>query len=148
MIRLAVNSDIDSITNLARQMFKQSIYSKHEWHEDFFKSLAGKYIAGDKLLAMVYEKDKEVQGFFFANIVGSFYGPPRQATQQLFFIHPMHRGGKAAVTMMKKFEHWGRAMGCDTLCFAQTAFGADDRWQKFCQNLGYTHVGAVFFKGL
>lgn len=148
MIRESQPSDIPQITKLGHQMYMQSIYSKWPWDWEKAHNMASRYTRdGDKLLLCFYKGDM-LAGFLFANLCTHFYGSTKQATQQLFYIHPLHRGGTAAVRMMKKFEHWGRYNDCDNLCFSQSSEGADDRWHKFCQNLGYVHVGATFFKEL
>ena len=49
---------------------------------------------------------------------------------------------------MKKFESFGRYHNCQLLNFSQSVQGVDDRWDKFCENLGYNHIGNTYFKDL
>ena len=101
----------------------------------------------DKLM-LVYEKDAEIVGMLLASTHGQFYTDIKVASQQLFYIYPIHRGGSTAVRLMKKFESFGRYNDCQLLNFSQSVQGVDDRWDKFCQSLGYTHIGNTYFKDL
>jgi GNAT superfamily N-acetyltransferase len=148
MIRLAKPSDIEQSVELGRQMYQQSIYSKYPWDNEKATNMALRYGKDSDKLFLVKEHEDRITGFLLANIGYHFYGPAKVAYEQLFYIHPMHRGGSTAVRMMKKLEHWARFQECDLICFGQSAEGVDDRWNKFCQNLGYSPVGTTFFKDL
>lgn len=149
MIRQAIQDDKERVMNLGWLMWKQStVYEKFGWSWDKVSNMFDRYCQQPEKLMLVVEKDDNITGMLLANTHSQFYTNAKVASQQLFFIHPLHRGGSSALRLMKKFESFGRHNDCDVLNFSQSVQGVDDRWDKFCKNLGYTHVGNTYFKDL
>tara|TARA_R110000822_G_C15285285_1_gene490537 strand:- start:341 stop:790 length:450 start_codon:yes stop_codon:yes gene_type:complete len=149
MIRQAYTSDKGAVLKLGLCMWKEStVYEKYGWSWKKSGDMFDRYCDKPEKLMLVYEKGNEIVGMLLANTHGQFYTDIKVASQQLFYIHPLHRGGSTAVRLMKKFESFGRYNDCQLLNFSQSVQGVDDRWDKFCQNLGYTHIGNTYFKDL
>lgn len=149
MIRQATSRDKEAVMQLGWNMWSEStVYQKYGWSWSKASDMYDRYCAKPQKLMLVYESDGEIVGMLLANIHSQFYTDIKVASQQLFYIHPLHRGGTAAVRLMKKFESFGRYHDCNLLNFSQSVQGVDDRWDKFCKNLGYTHVGNTYFKDL
>lgn len=149
MIRQAELKDRESVVKLGWLMWKQSpVYEKYGWSWDKAANMFDRYCQRPRHLMLVVDEEDKIVGMLLANIHSQFYTDINVASQQLFYIHPLHRGGSAAVRMMKKFESFGRHHDCQLLNFSQSVQGVDDRWDKFCENLGYTHVGNTYFKDL
>lgn len=158
MIRQATHADKGGVIKLGWEMWAESpVYDKYQWSWPKVSNMFDRYCQQPEKLMLVYEKDvlardstisKLIVGMLLANTHGHFFSDIKMATQQLFYIHPLHRGGSAALRLMKKFESFARYNECQLLDFSQSVQGADDRWDKFCENLGYTHVGKTYFKDL
>ena len=158
MIRQATKADKEKVMKLGWNMWAEStVYEKYGWSWSKASEMFDRYCEQPEKLMLVYEVDvlerdgdvkKEIVGMLLANTHGQFYTDIKVASQQLFYIHPLHRGGSAAVRLMKKFESLGRYNDCQVLNFSQSVNGVDDRWDKFCKNLGYKHVGNTYFKDL
>jgi hypothetical protein len=149
MIDAAEPKDIDQIVAIGRQMWSESeVYSGYEWCDKKAQHMAYDHIHHPEKLLLVDRRDDKVVGFLFADIGDHFYGPAKMAREQLLYIIPEYRGGSTAVRFMKLFQQFGELHNCDILMFSQSAGGMDDRWDKFCQNLGYKPVGKTFFKDI
>ena len=149
MIRQATHQDKEQVLRLGYSMWAEStVYDKYGWSWDKATDMFDRYCGQTEKLMLVYEVDGDIVGMLLASTHGQFYTDIKVASQQLFYIHPLHRGGSAAVRLMKKFESFGRYNDCQVLNFSQSVNGVDDRWDKFCKNLGYKHVGNTYFKDL
>ena len=149
MIRQAEHADKEKVMQLGWNMWSEStVYQKYGWDWSRVSDMFDRYCQRPEKLMLVFEKDDEIVGMLLANIHGQFYTDIKVASQQLYYIHPLHRGGSAALRLMKKFESFGRYYECQLLNFSQSVQGVDDRWHKFCENLGYRHVGNTYFKDL
>lgn len=149
MIRQAEHSDKEKVMQLGWNMWSEStVYANYGWDWSRAGNMFDRYCQRPEKLMLVYEVDDEIVGMLLANVHGQFYTDIKVASQQLFYIHPLHRGGSAALRLMKKFESFGRYYECSVLNFSQSVQGVDDRWHKFCENLGYRHVGNTYFKDL
>lgn len=149
MIRQAYVTDKGAVLNLGWHMWKESpVYEKYGWSWNKAGQMFDRYCDKPDKLMLVYEKDAEIVGMLLASTHGQFYTDIKVASQQLFYIYPIHRGGSTAVRLMKKFESFARYNDCQLLNFSQSVQGVDDRWDKFCQSLGYTHIGNTYFKDL
>lgn len=158
MIRQATHADKEVVLNLGWCMWSEStVYDRFEWSWQKVGKMFDRYCQQPEKLMLVYERDvlardssvsKAVVGMFLANTCPHNLHEIKVAIQQIMYIHPLHRGSSAALRFMKKFESFGRYNDCQLLDFSQSVQGADDRWDKFCENLGYTHVGKTFYKSL
>jgi GNAT superfamily N-acetyltransferase len=96
----------------------------------------------------VVERDNEVVGFFIA----SRHTVPwnrRQwiSEEELFFVLPEHQSARIALMLFKKWESWCRDTHVHHMLFNPTSFVDDntDRWDGFCQALGF-EVGGKSYK--
>jgi len=92
-----------------------------------YRDAAGQCIGG--LVGYVY---REAQGL--GDLVAQDLG---------WYVDPEHRGGTAAVRMVRDFEAWAKSKGARCVLLAQTTAINVDRTRQWCEALGYTVIGYV-----
>lgn len=146
MIRPIKSSDIPRLVELGRDMHQLGIYSEYDFNPAKAAGYLKRFTVYPDLAGFVFLKDGVIQGGVFGYLDEHFFGGELIAVQENLFIHPDYRGGTAAIRLMKAFNQWAESHNVSCIVFETSQGGKDDRWLKFCENLGYEHVGYVFHR--
>lgn len=95
----------------------------------------------------VAEKDGQVVGMLAACLIATWFGSDVAASEELFFVHPEHRGSRAALVLMKSFCEWAKDAGAKHLR-AGVATGTGKAAERLYQHVGMHYVGGNFSKHL
>jgi GNAT superfamily N-acetyltransferase len=144
MIRAIKTTDIPSLVRLGDSMHRLGIYADYNFDPAKLASHIKKFTVSPDATGFVYVKDGQVVGAILGYLDRHYFGHDLIAIQNGFFIEPEARGGMAAVRLMKAFHKWAQDQDVSCISFATSQSGKDDRWLKFCENMGYEHVGYVF----
>jgi GNAT superfamily N-acetyltransferase len=144
MIRPVRSTDIPELVELGRSMHQLGIYADYNFDPAKLASHVKKFTISPDAMGFVYVKDGKVEGAILGYLDRHYFGHDLIAVQSGFFIQPESRGGLAAIRLMKAFHRWAKDHDVSCIVFATSQAGKDDRWLKFCENMGYEHVGYVF----
>lgn len=70
------------------------------------------------------------------------------ATELLWYVKPEYRRGKYALQMVREFEKWAKAQGCQMISMGNMANNSMETTGKFYQRLGYKLSEQTYFKDL
>jgi GNAT superfamily N-acetyltransferase len=146
MIRPLRPSDIPDIVELGREMHKLGIYADYDFDPAKLATWVKSFLVYPERTGFVYVRNDKIEGAILGYLDRHYFGNDAIAVQSGFFIRPEARGGMAAVRLIKRFHEWAEQFDVSCVVFSTSQSGKDDRWLKFCENLGYNHVGYVFHK--
>ena len=78
-----------------------------------------------------------VTGFISIIIAPFFFSDVERASDLGFYIRPEHRGGSAAVRLLRAAENWAKSMGCKELYMGHSVGGKVDQMKQFYLRNGY-----------
>ena len=88
-------------------------------------------------------------GFFAGFVMRPWFSETGLIAQDLgFFVEPSHRGGMAAVRLVRDFEAWATERGASCVYLSQFTGIEIERTRRWCEVLGYTIVGCTAKRSL
>lgn len=142
MIRNATKEDIPTLVQLGIEMWHDSSYSSLEFSStkvsDFLTYML------DYGVVLVEDKSGEVVGGIAGYISQPFFSNDSIATDLGLFISKEHRGGLAAVKLVKAFTEWALSQNVKQIRPAISVGGDVAGVTKLYERLGYQVAGAVF----
>lgn len=133
---------------MAGEMHKEGVYAPYNFNPRKLANHIASYVDDSSRCGFIYEKNGTVAGAMLGYMDRHYFGDSIIGCENGLFISKEHRGGMAVVKLIKSFESWAKSNGAESLCLSTSNNGKDDRWLKFCDALGYQHVGYVFHKGV
>lgn len=94
----------------------------------------------------IAEKDGEVIGQLGAFITETYFGHDRIASDYTLYVKPQHRGGMAAVRLIKAFEEWAIANGASDIIPGTSTMLNPERTRDLYLALGYELYGYAMRK--
>jgi GNAT superfamily N-acetyltransferase len=80
-------------------------------------------------------------GMLAGHIGAPWFSTVPIAKDLAWYVEPEHRGGMAAVRMIRAFESWAKEQGAGEVWLAQSSGVSIERTRKFSEALGYITVG-------
>jgi GNAT superfamily N-acetyltransferase len=115
VIRVAELSDVDEVIELGSFLHEASVYSRLP----FNKAKAGKTISGlignENGVVFVAESNGRIIGGIAGGVAEWWFCDVLHAYDYSFFVHPDHRGGRAAYRLLLAFQEWAKIKGCDDM---------------------------------
>lgn len=127
-------------------MHKEGVYSPYDFNSVKLSMHIERYVDKTGSCGFVYENKGSIDGAIFGHMDQHYFGGDDIAVQNGYFVRKSARGGMAAIKLLKSFESWAAQFNPKCIAFSTSNNGKDDRWLKFCESLGYEHVGYVFHK--
>lgn len=144
MIRKACKEDIPTLLKMGKEMHSASSFSSL----GFSESKLSDFITYMMEYGVVLVEDKA--GEVIGTIIGYTYKPYFSnddiATDAALFVTKVHRGGMAAIKLIKGFTDWAKEQGVKQIRPGISVGGDIDGVTKLYERLGYQTVGAVFMK--
>lgn len=114
MIRPATHDDIDVIIALGRKMHAESPrYSRLSFCPDKLRATLNQLLSIDDGIVLLYERGGQVIGGFMGFITTHWFSHELIANDLALFLDPNHRGGMAAVRLVKRYIEITKARGVD-----------------------------------
>ena len=132
----------EQVLELARQMHEES--AAHSGMALDRRKLAerlGAAAESSTAYVMLAVRDGTVLGGFLGTITGTFFSDELAAKDLAWFVSKERRGSVAAVTLVRDFERWARAMGAKRIFLGQSTGVDIEKTRALYEHLGYRTVG-------
>lgn len=144
-LRLAHPGDTETLISLGRRMHEESWYRDFDYDDAKVREFIGLTLDNPAYLGLVLEREEQIVGFLWAAETEHFFGREKYACDIVFFIAPEHRGGMAAVRMVRAFEAWCRIRRVKEIHIGTSTGVATERTMKFYEKMGF-HSPAQGFR--
>lgn len=85
-----------------------------------------------------------VAGFVLAMAAPHLYAAERAAQIHTLYVHPAHRGGRAAMGLVRAALDWARAVGAATAYMGVSTGIQPDRTERFLLRHGFAPTGRLY----
>lgn len=139
------DTDIQDIEPLVAEAFLELPYTiqySPERVQEFLRSTTNKLMVG------LCQDDGTILGVLLGcqTFVPTSFSPV--AIELLWYVKPEYRKGKYALQMVREFEKWAKAQGCEMISMGNMANSSMATTGKFYERLGYKLSEQTYFKGL
>lgn len=147
MIREAEPSDVAALVDLAEQMHAESRFAFMPFCAGRVAEMMSIAVMSPAGFARVIEQDGQIIGAMAGQIGPHIFSEALVAWEYGIFVKPEHRGGMAAVRLVKAFEDWAVGMGASLIDIGISTGIHTERTGRLYQRLGFSPVGVLFSKG-
>ena len=142
-------NDVDWIIDSSKVMFAESEWKEGEYDEqkirDYLLHVIDNPLSFCGLLGL---KDGQRAGFFIGQVGEYVFSKTKFARESEIYVLPAYRGSMVAITMMKKFIEWAKAMKAKELFFEPSTNGKLDKFDAMAKRLGMTITSKTYRKTL
>lgn len=112
IVRPATQYDLDLLMDLGTAMHAESPrYGRYKYSENRVLQMFVSMIASPDCLLLVAEKGEEIIGAMLAMITPQWFSDELVANELTVFVAPQHRGGMAAVRLIRAYIEWAKSKG-------------------------------------
>jgi L-amino acid N-acyltransferase YncA len=140
LIRLALESDFDTVVEFGREN-AASTKPHTGFDEPTMRATLQQYIDKADPVVFVAEQKRQVIGAMLASISSYRHTTGHQVLCEVLYVHPAHRGSRAAIRLVKHVIDWGRQIGAREVIGGVDNGFQPDRTMKFYEHLGFKNVG-------
>lgn len=144
MIRTATEEDIPRLCELAIEMHAESRFSKLSIDDGKVAHLFNYLINSDDGILIVAEEDGEIIGGFAGYVVEYYFSHDKLASDFALFVSASHRGGMAAVRLIKEYIRKAKELGAVVVQAGITTGVNVEATTKLYQRLGFVNNGVLF----
>lgn len=146
IVRPPTLEDYAQINDLGRWFQENSLYEKCGWSDkkSYYWVATGSKPDTTTFMRVV-EQDKEIIGFFLANISEYFFSDKLIAQDLVMVFKPEHRDGitKSIVNILRQFFNWAEKKNAHEICIGITSGIAGPGYEKLIQKHGFKKVGFI-----
>ncbi len=146
-IRFARHSDIPTLIEIGRVYHQESRFQRFTYNPDKLASNL-KGLIDSKSGAHCFFVADDTEGKPFAVLMGSiegyFFADELVAQSILFWVHPEHRGGSAAVKLVHAFRKWAQNRNAFEVAIGVNSAVDTDRADQFFRKLGFQMTGGNY----
>ena len=139
-VRLALESDIDQIVELARQNCELSTphltFSPEKVVDTVYR-----YLDRCETTIFVVEDKDQIVGLLVATINEYRHATGLYTTQEVLFVRDDYRGTRAAALLMKELVSWSEMLGAIEITGGNDNRFNSDRTARFLAHFGFEQVG-------
>ncbi len=147
-IRRATEEDRKVLFLLVMEMHGETDFRHYDFEPEIaFTGLGAWLRPGDERVMFVADVDGQVVGMLAATRVETWFGTDTVANEDLFFVHVLNRGGRAAFALMRAFHDWAKQIGANHIR-AGVATGNCPAAERLYAHFGLRPVGGNFSKHL
>lgn len=140
--------DAVKLIELGKQFHKESpFHSRYKFDVNksvnFMKSLA---LSSDCCFYVATDKNNKILGIVGGQMLSLYYTEDKYASELIFYVSPESRGGRTALSLLRKFESWAKDNGAkDVELGVVTGINAK-KADSFFKKAGYNYLGANFYR--
>lgn len=143
-VRKATLEDLPRFVTLGKVMHAESsVYRNFDFDEfvtyDYFSVL----IEHEDSIVLTLEKDGEVIGGFAGVVAKTWFGKDKWSTDLALFIHPEHRGARAAILILKAYINEARERGVAQISVSNSTGFEQEKVADLFASVGFQKVGYV-----
>lgn len=144
MIRNAKKEDIFELTKMAMAMHKESDFNDVPFNFRFTYDFLSFTLEDEDCCVFVLEKEGQIVGAFLGGVTPFFFSSKLKAYDTALFVLPEHRGGSAALKLLRQFETWAIEKGALKIYVSVST--NNSKADVFYDKMGYKRLGGVFRK--
>lgn len=140
-VRQATEDDRLSLFKLCVHMHKETDFSHLQLNPEKLIHQLGAWI--HDRVALVADNEGELIGMMFATVAPPWWSDEPFVTEDLLYVLPEHRGGRAAYMLIRELVHWTKKQGMKhirTGVSTGTGRGAERLYEHF----GFNYVGSNY----
>lgn len=143
-VRPAALGDIPAFVALGRAMHAEStVFREYDFDEPKLFAYFRQLIESDWGIVITLVKDDKVIGGFAGLIWPHWFGKDKQSSDIALFIHPDHRGGRAAMSLLRAYIAEAKEKGASQIVMANSTGFEQERIAQLFEAVGFTKVGYV-----
>ena len=96
-----------------------------------------------RVCGFVAENSTGIVGFFMGYMTNAYFGPKILSSDLGLYVTPEHRGGSAAVKLVRAYEEWAIARGAKAMMLGITTGLEEEKTFGLYQRLGFKKVGIL-----
>lgn len=150
-VRFATRADIEVMADMGQALHDESPrFASRSYSKDkvmrLGEHLLGTMMGGPRGCMLIAEKGDEPIGMMVGFVTEDWFGHDKVASDYTFYVKPEHRGGRAAVMLLKTFEQWAREQGAVEIMPGVSTLIHEGKTQRFYEKLGYRFTGVLLSK--
>lgn len=131
---------------LGRKMHHESVYRHNDWDEKKLWALWNQHVQQPNTFCFkMAEHDGEMIGIFVGVLFPHFFGNDIVCQDLILFVKEEHRGGTAALRLIKAYEQWGRENGVKEIQIGVSTGVHPERTAKLFEKMGFGDK-AIYFR--
>lgn len=145
IIREAELKDLEQALVVGWEMHQESRYRNMEFNLDKVAQFFTFIIESSDYLFLIVEKNSQVVGGFIGYAMPTWFSDELAAGDFALYIYPEHRGGTAALRMVKQYLAWCESKGVppDNIDLGITTGVHTEKTKAFYEKLGFEMTGLV-----
>lgn len=146
-IREITQGDVQTVLELAKDMHKESWFAAYDFDEAKAASIwERKQLFPNDWCLLLAEDNDQIIGVFVGFIVEHFFGRDRLSSDLILYVDPAHRGGTAAMRLVKAYEEWARNAGVKEIQLGIATNVHVDRTARLFEKLGFGDRAVMYRK--
>lgn len=144
-VRLVADEpDIDAMIALGRRLHAESHFHAQTYDEARLREFGRKGLSEGSHGMLVAERNGAIIGMAVVVAGGHVISAAKTATIQVIYVAPEHRGGTAAIKLLRAIHTWSVHAGADTIIIGVTSAIAPTRTDRLLRRIGFLRTGANY----
>lgn len=145
-IRQATQDDVLDVFKMCIAMHQETQFKAFELNPLKMVNSISAWAGGAMLLVAekVTETARELVGMMVASVFEPWYSQEKMAVEELLYVKPEYRGGRAAFMLVREFVTWAGRSGAKHIR-AGASTGTGDAAEKLYRHFGFEYVGGNYF---
>lgn len=139
-VRLALESDADSIVEMARTNMEQTRPTL-QFNEARCRATIQNYLSSASPTIFVADHENQAVGLLVCDFYEHRAADGHFAVQEVLFVRPDRRGTRAAALLMKELVTWAGMIGANEIVGGNDNEFNSDRTARFLEHFGFKRVG-------
>lgn len=146
-IRRATFDDKYALLELGRKMHAESPrFSKLEYSDAKAEQLFNVLLSNPNGVVLIADDESQIIGMMAGFASEHFFSQQLFASDFVLFIEPEHRGGTAAMRLVKEFEKWATDLGVAEIVLGISTEVHAERTAELYGRLGFDRSGFTMIK--
>lgn len=146
-IRFATMTDIPAFVEIGRVYHQESRFKSYGYNEEKLTGNLKKLVenkSGSHCFFVADDKNGKPYALLIGCIESYFFSDEPVAQSILFWVHPEHRGGSAAVKLVQAFRKWALNRNAFEVAIGVNSAVSIDRADQFFRKLGFQITGGNY----
>jgi GNAT superfamily N-acetyltransferase len=146
-IRFATAEDIPTLVDIGRVYQQESRFKRYRYNPEKLRLNLENLVAntsGSHCFFVADNAKREPYALLIGCIETYFFSDEPVAQSILFWVHPEHRGGSAAVKLMQAFRKWAMNRNAFEVAIGVNSAVHIDKADQFFRKLGFQITGGNY----
>jgi GNAT superfamily N-acetyltransferase len=143
-VRPAVEQDRLAVFKLCAAMHAETDFRYYQFDPEMAIHGVGMWLGHDPSRVLyLAERNGEIAGMLGTLVSHPWFGPEVTLRDEIFYVAPKHRGGRAAYLLMKKFFERAQEVGAKHLMSGNTS-GVSEAAERLYAHFGMKRTGGNY----